>query len=742
MAIDPITHLERDDEEEKKKKEQQEKASKTAKNIIKAENANEIAQDVNKSSAVSKSSNELIQSSLNQTLEDLESSRAEGKDVAKEISKVNTPDTEEIDPTSVFKSYGDPKPHGSPFSLDGVDFKDYAEEFGGFVFDPEKNYEAAMASRQPWYAKTGNAVGGGITKGLLTLAEGLSYAGDLENWFVAPFSDEVDAWEENWLASILNEGKEAVEDATKIYRQDRSDVFDWSDWGFYMDSFKGVLDSAIGYGGLGLITGGATLPLVTTARMGAAAGRLGKLGKAAKLANRSKRFDKYMNAIQKSSSMDRAIASGSSALLTNYVEGKVMGVELHDDVMRAALEAGKSPEDAKAAANEAAKDFLLKNRIFILTDYFAMRGMFKGKGFTRGAQLPEAGAFTKAGLKASAKKNLLSFTPDNLILQGAKESAEELGQYAFQSADTEQAKQRLGIIDPEMAKQLEGKTPFEQYQLLFADALTESQGHLEAFMGFWGGGVQRAMQNVVTGKYNPKNRSKEDSNLVANAATVESTQEFIKSFMKSTIKEQQAVDLADKQGDKIGSELAKKGGWYKNLMQNFLRGTTDHVDQFLVDIIEGNMDPKILEELGGKEAQAKAEELRDELLELEDQYLRDSGYKNQGQVFATRLNQKLQEERVDYLNHKKNEILNGTDTEKGAIDTIDVLAKAYAYKDKETGETVEISYSLDNLLDPGDNNKEVYDKFLSEAIKSPQVSNLLILNGLLKQAEDKIRKRY
>ena len=43
MAIDPITHLERDDEEEKKKKEQQEKASKTAKNIIKAENANEIA---------------------------------------------------------------------------------------------------------------------------------------------------------------------------------------------------------------------------------------------------------------------------------------------------------------------------------------------------------------------------------------------------------------------------------------------------------------------------------------------------------------------------------------------------------------------------------------------------------------------------------------------------------------------------------------------------------------------------
>ena len=202
----------------------------------------------------------------------------------------------------------------------------------GIPVDVEANYERVLAKGQPGLIQLGNGVVGGIASGLLTAAEDMSYILDFDN-HINVITGE-DTWERNWLAELTVAGKEGLGEIMPLYRTNRGDTFDWSDWGFYMESAKGVLDSAVGFG----------LPGMGMAKV------IGAGVNAARMAG-------YMKFLIKAPVWEQAIVTGTTGLLTNYAEGKIMGMEIHDRIMKDPEFQHLSYEDRFDEANKQSGEF-------------------------------------------------------------------------------------------------------------------------------------------------------------------------------------------------------------------------------------------------------------------------------------------------------------------------------------------------------------------------------------------------
>jgi hypothetical protein len=552
----------------------------------------------------------------------------------------------------------------------------------GVVAKEGYNYEGVLADAQGGGTQAFNATVGGIASGFLTAAEDLSYILDIPGHY--DFITGADTWERNFVAEWAIKNKEALSRAMPIYRKSRGDVFDWSDFGWYMENMKGAIDSMVGYG----VPGWGVSKAVTGA-VGAA------LNAGRKVA--------MVRALSKSPSAMKYISAGGTGLLTNYAEGKIMGMEIHDRIMKDPEFQHLDLEQRKIEASKAASDFLMKNRIWMFTDAIATIGIHKGAGHTRNV--------AETLKKEPFLKRITKFNPDNPIGQGAVEYVEEVGQFGLQEDAVYNAKKNLGIDvsqDP------------DNYVERLAGYVTSEQATLEGLIGFFSAGPQRFLTKKLDqlvydasrGQLGAQKESREKQLADIEKQTKENTT-YVKQFMDRMVAESSLKEEGDINNRGELAKILDKFGMYRVFANNFSKGTTENIEQLLTDIAEGNLSEEEMAQYP-PEAQELASELLGELAEMEEQWIKDFTYANKGEIFADRIKKKALEQ-IQEITEKELE-----EASAAANKDIANLTKAGKFKD--------ISYDLENIDES--NNQENYEEFAGK------VKGLESYKEYLKRKED------
>ena len=270
-----------------------------------------------------------------------------------------------------------------------------------------------------------------------------------------------------------------------IYRENPNKVWDWGDSGSYWEALKGVIDSAVGFGIPGMAAGKLISAGVKAARTGFLLSKL-------------------------TESAADAITALGAGFLTNYAEGKTMGIEMfenamqnaksnyYDSILKKYMSMGLDPQQAADKANKEyeiglangkeeefkqiagaeADKFQARNMVFMLTDAMALGGLFK----------PLKGSTRNLINKETLKNYFLGANLDNFAVQGIKEGAEEIGQNVMQSEAEYQAAEKSGV---------DTREPDELFDRVLKFA-TSDKALLEGAMGFFGGPVQRVLTKGIS----------------------------------------------------------------------------------------------------------------------------------------------------------------------------------------------------------------------------------------------------
>lgn len=547
---------------------------------------------------------------------------------------------------------------------------DISQRVGEFSIDSKydagilagQNQQALRAERQPGTEQALYGVVGGLTSGLITAAEDGSYLLDFDNHIKA--LQGLDTNEKNWLAKWAEETKQDLSKAMPIYRKDPSEVFDFSDPGFYWESLKGILDSAVGFG----LPGGVVAKGVSTAM------RATKISKLIELASRG-------NAMAV-----RAAESLGAGAVQIYAEGKMLALETYESTLeelRGQVEKGEldlSENEIKRVAGESANNVLSYNRAFILSDAFGLHGLMKGVGTTRNLlkQRGLANRFKQFG------ESLIAPNTDNLILQGLKESAEEIGQGVLQK---EQEYQALKLSGADVSKydDLIGNRLF--------DFATDDSTLLEGMMGFFGGGPQRILSEATSGNLTKSAREQYEKQYANQQATIAQSADFIQGKVEKYNSILDERDAALQAGDEGLAKAKEKEIFTDMAIQNFVNGTTEEFEKQLQDIASGNVSEEV-KATWGDNAQSKATEFLNDLKQLEKEYIKNSDKANVSEIVYAKSHYDAMKERRDIAETKLAEY------QSEVKESINDLLKTTKFKDIKKGDDKEassFSYDINNL---------------------------------------------
>ena len=489
-------------------------------------------------------------------------------------------------------------------------------EFGKSKYDYEvqsrsdlENLNDFRAEQQSGFVKAANAVIGGVVGAIGTATSDLSYMADYEN-YVALFND-IDTIEDNWLAKAGKDFRNSIYSIFPIYEKEGTSL---GSKFFKFSTLRGMLDSAVGF----LIPGGIVAKGVTKGIKFVLEARRAIKGMqlANKVLNAEKKVAYIASLMQEADAFARAkgLSQASASLLagaiTNQAEGVMMAIEEYDNIKSRYIEDRASRyiqekylnnangvpvalseniiAEAKAFAErdfnnnkdlqlEIAKrqgDFVMQNRLFMLTDALGLHGLLKiSDKATRAAKKPYRGVLQSLG----------SFSTDNLLLQGAIEGFEEVGQNAFQMELGYQAGKKGDFLTQDQA--LENNKEFFSRLKDFA---LKDDSLVQGLMGLVSGGAQRAFTDFAINTFNgdplnkkAKQKYEEEYN----------KQQTLKNSY-TTAKFQKLADLADIKGindentiaGKVRADLARTSGFYDILTEAFTNGTTAELETLLNSI--------------------------------------------------------------------------------------------------------------------------------------------------------------
>jgi predicted NAD-dependent protein-ADP-ribosyltransferase YbiA (DUF1768 family) len=499
-------------------------------------------------------------------------------------------------------------------------------------FNPNKNeaglspgtmpeLQALRATNQSGWDQAFNGTVGGLLSGLGTAAEGVGYIADAVNipQRLANSIFEIEGMDRNILSEAGKGLKDWANDAMPIYQQEGE--WNMSDPGFYWSSLKGVLDSAVGFAIPGGIASKAASMALRSARLGSYLGTLGAnlgaetaLGKAITMAS--------------GKAGQNVIQSGLAGYLSNYAESKMMGLEVYEQTianLEPLVKEGKlSEQRAKQIAGEQAEDFMWKNKVFMLSDAFALHGVFNGQGLTRGAFTKETG---KTLMKEAAK-------------QAPMEGLEEIGQNVLQSEDIYGGKL---VGEGEAGIGAKGSmidrkdNPYGFYNRVLESA-TSYQALYEGMLGFISGPAQsiggKKLSLLMDRANINKQQEIQQASVDANKADVE--QMFA---AQSDIAKAKAEAIAN--GDITEASFADDVLWSNVKKKAYETGTADIVENQLKEISTS--------ETASQEDKDKAGRLLSDLKQSETQWLRYSDSPVRGALFLAEENEKaLTNARADY----------------------------------------------------------------------------------------------
>lgn len=538
------------------------------------------------------------------------------------------------------------------------------------------------ANEQSGVLKATNALLSGAISGLATALEDLGYIFDLESHFDS--WKNLDNTKDNWLSSTMRDFKEDLYGAVPIYETEGSTALGQF---FKFSTLRGMLDSMIGFA----IPGG-----VVSKGIGA----LSKLTKIGSALNKGLSFAKASTGTKVlANTLGEFAKSTAAGAITNYAEGQMMAIELGENAKQQYIEskaqqyyeqfkdspmpltletAYKLAEDefnndseVQSKIGEEQAKFVDNNRWFMLTDALGLHGLIKNKSLYRQALISNP----KEKLKAI--KDLGRLTSDNLILQGIKEGAEEIGQNIIQMEGQYQVRKAAGTTTEE--DETLGDN-FWDRALKFG---TSKQAIVEGLMGMVSGPGQRVLSQAVTditsGDPFGKLRKEKAYNAYLDQQRFIST---ISSKINNIVQAEALKAEAYSRGDDITADAI----WNKeaaDLVREAVEtGTIQALSRSTQDIIENpNRTP---------EEKEQAQKFKKFISEAENEYILASNNPNSQEIFENRLQNNLLQEWATNLqkdiSQKVNELNNSLSTKTSTYSLH--LDKNYKIEDSSLNEEI------------------------------------------------------
>lgn len=309
------------------------------------------------------------------------------------------------------------------------------------------DYTTSRARNQSNWEQAGHVAAKIIPNTILEFTGMLGNVLDLEDY------DNTDNEIGNWLNTWAQEKKAEINEALPIYRENPTKALDVGDFAWWMENGSALVESAAAFVGLGYLTGGAALRMLSTG--GRALEFLHAIGRGVRATDTVKKGTQFA-------------AGLTNTLMLNQAEGIGVAVQTYERAYNEALQELKannintSEEElelqARAEASRRASSALNFNRANILLNLTSSFAFLRNPALSR--QLVK---------NPSIRKSVKTAT-----LEGFQESGEEL----------------INLISEEQA--LDDTYSFEKA----FNTIASREGAEAALLGFVGGFGQTAMTNA------------------------------------------------------------------------------------------------------------------------------------------------------------------------------------------------------------------------------------------------------
>lgn len=493
------------------------------------------------------------------------------------------------------------------------------------LIDPTEH----RANTQSGFLKATNALISGAISGLATALEDIGYILDVEGHYNT--LKKLDNDRDNWLSNAMRSFKEDLYEAMPIYETESDTALGQF---FKFSTLRGMIDSTIGFAIPGGLVAKGIGAVAKLSRLGALAGR------ASAAMNASTGTKILANTLGQ---IAKDVAAGT---ITNYAEGQMMAIELGENAKQQYIEskaqeyyeqfkdspiplsienARKLAEDefnndteVQARIGKEQAEFVRNNRIFMLTDAIGLHGLVKSKGAFRQALL------TNPKEKLKAIKNLGKLSADNILIQGAKEGAEEIGQNILQMEGEYQVRKAAGTLTEEDEKL--GDT-FWDRALAFG---TSKQAIVEGLMGAVTGPGQRAVSRVVANVASRdilgrKRRDEEYQSYVKQQEFIKGINNKLNNIVQAEVLKAEAISRGD--------DVTADAMWNKEaadlITESIQNGTITALERSIEDIINDTSRTP--------EEREQAQKLKEYINESENEYILASHNPNSQEIFDNRI---------------------------------------------------------------------------------------------------------
>ena len=563
------------------------------------------------------------------------------------------------------------------------------------------NLNLIRATRQPGTHQLGIALSRGVLSGLFTAIENTSLMLDFEN-NIKDMMD-VENVESNFIADWAKENKEYLRENMPIYRKNPNETIDFSDSGFYYDALSSVLDSAVGFGITGIGAGALMKGAGTLLK---AATRVGQLSKADKIRG-------YFNGIGNSLQNGTAGTFGA-AYISNFGEGKMMGLELYNTAFDANLTSmiadyqakngGAEPDEktlikmqktASDIAGKRADIFMNFNKLMVIPEMLQLAGIFKATGMHKTRNMMDKPGF------ASVAKQQIKQAP---IEAGEEIFANVLSQEQQYGSEQDLAKLGYKIKDPI-------STNMDMVSRLI-DFATSDQALLEGAMGLISGPIQYTITGLPfeNSTLQKKRYDEQQTQLKAN-------RQFFDDKLALIVKKHEAKQEAIDTGNDLYAEHIEDREFDLIAVENFSKGTT----QNLADILQDELKSDKYSDTEKEKIQSKIERLA----ELEGAYTQYSKYATASLLMNNKLDRESDLSLLNKLKSKSTEAV--AEVEKTFSPILEALNK-----NKTPEETITLS-DIMHEISSMDYVKftEAYKKFQTEnknedgSLKTPTIQEII-----------------
>jgi hypothetical protein len=419
--------------------------------------------------------------------------------------------------------------------------------------------QVIRATRQPWTHQFGNAVARGLSSGVMTAIEDAGYILDFDN-NIKRLAD-IENVESNWLSDWAKNNKEALREALPIYRKRPDQTFDWSDSGFYYDMFANVLDTAVGFGAVGM---GAGLAVKGAGALFKGLAGAGNLAKAERMRGWAQNIGQSLQ--------QGNLGNLGAAYITNFGEGKMMALELYENSYNSNLESfiedykiknnGVDPDEntikdfqlkSSDIAGKKADNFMMLNKLMVASEAFQLAGLFKATGLTRNM-------LDKPGFLSVAKQQ---------IKQAPIEAGEEVFQNVMSMEQQFQGEQDLRALGVNVKNPI--STNMDMVSRL-TDFATSDQALLEGMMGLFSGPIQYTATALPFQNFKEQQKRYDDQQV-----QLEANKEFFENKLLVTANKLKAKQEAQETDNPLYAEFIQNNEFDQLAVENFARGTTQNL---------------------------------------------------------------------------------------------------------------------------------------------------------------------